>query len=120
MPQLVCLSLPTPDVERRLKLPPDAATAEWCQAWRTEFLDTAETLCFLCDDVVSAPPRLLILPDHVEPQNRLLVPLCPPCCALPTQVKYARTLKIIRAMYKAMTGKRLHLTFNPPMHRHPR
>src|SRR4051794_12614514 len=114
MPELVCLSLPLAEVEARLKLPADAATLEWETAWRAQVLDIGETLCFTCNEGVPTPPKLLILPDYIDPKTRLLVLLCPPCCALPTQVKYAKALKIIRPMYKATPGRRLNLIFTPP------
>src|SRR4051812_482283 len=120
MPELLMLSLPITEVEARIKLPLDAATAEWCAAWRAQYPDIAESRCMLCDQIVPTPPRLLILPDYIEPQNRLLVPLCELCCNRPTMYKYGRALKMLKAMYKTRTGKNLNFHFTPPMQRHPR
>ena len=120
MPELVCLSLPIGEVEQRLRLPAEAATREWCAAWREQCPGVAETVCFLCDRPVEMPPRSLILPDYVEPRNRLMAPLCEPCCALPTMTKYGRATRLLRKMYKARTGKNLNLIFNAQLHhRHP-
>jgi hypothetical protein len=68
--------------------------------------DVDMVACFLCDAAVPPPINSLILPDIENPKLALIAPVCLDCYALPTLLRTGRALRMLKALYRARTGKR--------------
>jgi hypothetical protein len=78
-----------------------------------------EIACFLCNAVVAWPVFSLILPELSDNTKVIAVPLCGLCRELRPGQRLHRSLKMLKRMHSARTGKNVTLTW-APMRRHPR
>jgi hypothetical protein len=87
--------------------------------WFRELWDgTDPPACFICDraiegeHAVNGRPCLIVLPE-ITNDDLILAPLCRGCRDLPTMVRMSRSLKLLRKMHKARTGRNIGFCFAP-------
>jgi hypothetical protein len=83
--------------------------------------------CFLCDEDVSRPPPIfsMILPERNAPDRLLMLPLCSACRSLNPSIRWAKTIKMLKAIWShsasEKAGKKKTITFqrrNPHQYPH--
>ena len=68
--------------------------------------------CWFCDRETTAPMPY-IMPDYDDPQRlRMVAPTCEACWALPDMVKSVKSFRLLKAQYRARTGKNLEFWYN--------
>jgi hypothetical protein len=85
----------------------------WRTLWQEHNPGTApaEALeCFLCGDPSPEDVFSSVLPDYTNPARRLIVPFDAKCHDLDPMRRMGRAIRMLQAMHKARTGKRLQFT----------
>lgn len=78
-----------------------------------------EISCFLCDGLVTERPICTqVLPEFGTDKTLIGAPLCETCRDLPQQVRWSRSLRVVKKMFSARTGKNVTFQFNA-RNRHP-
>ena len=89
----------------------DEDAARQIEALWADYAD-GEIECFLCGGVVMVRPiRAVIVPDYNN-DSLLAMPLCEPCFDLPKAQRWGRTLRLLKKMWSARSGKNIHFQFN--------
>jgi len=80
-----------------------------------------EIECFLDGQLVTQrPPFMLTLPDYGSTTRLLGLPLCTRCQNLPSQLRFARAISLLKKMWKTRYGKRcVAFTFTGGPRRQP-
>jgi hypothetical protein len=68
--------------------------------------------CFICNNEITPfPPNVFTMPDDANPQHHLVTPLCARCRDLPPAVRDSRSFRVLKAMFRAATGKNLKFRY---------
>src|SRR4051794_27261491 len=95
--ELILLSLPQDDAIRshRKALAGDPESKQWLD---TLFADYPEALCFLCDAHIVEPRKVMFIPDAKRRGYSFATAICPECAALPEMRRWARAIRICKAI----------------------
>jgi hypothetical protein len=70
-----------------------------------------ELECFVCSALVERPIWSQILPD-INDDQLIAAPLCGKCRELPGNLRQSRSLRVLKRMLSARTGKNVTFNFN--------
>lgn len=75
-----------------------------------------ELECFLCAELVEQrPPFMQTVADYASTTRLLGLPMCSRCQNLPSQMRLARVMRLLKKMWGKRYGKNVTFAFN---HRH--